>query len=42
MPKTSRADVMAGVKKIKGEKFSDKQIEDAIQEFAYFGIELSA
>jgi uncharacterized protein YwgA len=42
MPKKSRADVMAGVKKIKGEKFSVDAIEDAIREFAYFGIELSA
>jgi uncharacterized protein YwgA len=42
LPKKSRADVMAGVKKIKGEKYSDAEIEGAMREFAYFGIELSA
>jgi uncharacterized protein YwgA len=37
----SRANVMAGVKKIKGEKFSDAEIEEAMREFSYFGIKLS-
>jgi hypothetical protein len=37
----SRANVMAGVKKIKGEKFSDVEIEEAMREFSYFGIKLS-
>ncbi|MDR2355446.1 MAG: hypothetical protein LBE16_04545 [Clostridiales Family XIII bacterium] len=42
LPEKSRADVMAGVKKIKGEKFSDAEIEGAMREFSYFGIDISA
>lgn len=34
----TRADVTSNVKKIKGEKYSDTEIEWALNEFSYFGL----